>query len=783
MGTHSQVGCHRINHSSEFFAEHGYLEVPGLVQWMATLRCRLSCEHCLAVSQEAGFADMPLEKVTGLIDEVAAMGVREFLVTGGEPLVREDLAEVIEYLGGRAVSWSLNTAAMPDAGLREAIARNKPGFVAVSLDGPQNVHDGFRGKAGAYEEATEAIRFFKSLGVKVCAGTTVTSRNYDYLDETFHLVVAGGADQWGIHLLVPEGRAARRKDLFLSRAQLKRLIKFVARRRQYFDVEMADEIGYLGYLEPLVRDLPLSCGAGRAQCVVLPDGSVVPCTTLDRSCSAGNIHERSLAQIWAEGFQDLRSWRPEGKCGRCDYSPACHGGCWLQRKSGTQCFKEVWHVPEALKTAAGIAICLGTLAPQGESHAAGPAVGALSVAHAISAVQAAAVTSPNLMDDVILTLYINQAAGQATYLPAGVDLNDPGWKFVKDFIGGTLPADMTERCTVVSNALQTQVRSLSLIALLWRAVSGPLYDAARTQEYSEAERQIIRDTLAAMKQKAESWRLEIFANNLDPYLSNGRHTPRPVMTKSASLPVFMDRYFPLKDLNEERWGVAADPETREAAEAYMQAHHYAEYMELTCTISPTSKRAIADANEGEAANPPIVLGSSGAMTIGVFDVIAPGSNVTLSFGLTGTLRVPSSAYETSQDSLLNDQGGEQDLSTVVTVTLAAGREYTYVELLNAIYQGMVARSTLLLATYEWLSPKTVSLWDRDRSIVAAVYQNGALLWPAIREILESDATLPPRGRSIGDTRDISATPFLMSDMNVTEVQRRAVLKDIDFWMF
>lgn len=729
---------------------------------------------------------MPVEKVQGLIDEVAQMGVGEFLITGGEPLARTDLAEVIEYLGCGRVNWSLNTAAMPGKDLREAISRNRPGFVAVSLDGPRPVHDAFRGKAGAYDEAVEAIRFFKSLeGVRVCAGTTVTSRNFDCLHETFHLVVAGGADQWGIHLLVPEGRAAHRPDLFLSKSQLKRLIKFVARKRRYFDVEMADEIGYLGYLEPLVRDLPLSCGAGRAQCVVLPDGAVVPCTALDRSCSAGNIHERSLAQIWAEGFHDLRSWRPSGKCGRCDYSPACRGGCWLQRKSGTECFREVWHVPGALNTAAGIAICLGTLAAQEDSHAAGPAVGAVPVAQAASAVRIAAITAPNLMDDTILAFYIDQAAGQTTYLPVGavgVDLNDPGWTFVKDFIGGTLPQNMTDRCTAVRNALETQERSLSLIALLWRAVNGPLFDTANTQEYSEAERQTIRDTLAAMKQKADDWRLEIFAKSLDPYLTNGRKTPSPIKKKSASPPVYIDRYFVLRDLNEERWGAAADPETQEAAEAYMLAHRFAEHMDLTCTISRAGRRAIAGADNGEGTDSPIVLGDSEAMTIGVFDVIAPSQGVMLSFDLKGSLKVSSSQYETSQDSLLNDQGREQDVSTIITVTLTAGREYTYVELLNAIYR-MASRSTLLLATYEWLSPKTVSLWNHDRPIVAAVYCNGALLWPAVREILESEATLPPITRSIGLTSDISATPFLMSDMNVEEVYRQAVLKDIDFWMF
>lgn len=363
MGTHSQSNCHSIRTDSYFFAQHGYMQVPDLVQWMATLKCGLSCEHCLTVGNEPELPDMPLEKVRVLIDEIAEMGVREFLVTGGEPLVREDLPEVIEYLGCKNVNWTLNTAIMPSERMQSAIARHKPGFVAVSLDGPREVHDAFRGKTGAWDEAMESIRYFRSLpGVRVCAGTTVTSRNYRHLDETFHLAVASGVDQWGIHLLVPEGRAGQRADLFLSKSQLRKLIKFVARKRQYFQVEMADEIGYLGYLEPLVRDAPLSCGAGRSQCVVLPDGEVVPCSTLDRSCSAGNIHEQRLTEIWANGFRELREWRPSDRCEHCDYSPACMAGCWLQRKAGTQCFREVWHLPGALKTAAGVAICLGGLA-------------------------------------------------------------------------------------------------------------------------------------------------------------------------------------------------------------------------------------------------------------------------------------------------------------------------------------------------------------------------------------------------------------------------------------
>lgn len=753
-----------------------------LVQWMATLRCGLRCEHCLAVSREAGFSDMPFEKVRGLIDEVASMGVRELLVTGGEPLAREDLGEVIEYLGRKGISWTLNTAAMPGKGLREAIEQNRPGFVAVSLDGPKAVHDAFRGRDGAWDEAMEAIRFFKSLGtVRVCAGTTVTSRNYDYLDETFHLATGSGADQWGIHLLVPEGRAGDRPDLFLSKTQLKRLIKFVAHKRRYFPVQMADEIGYLGYLEPLVRDVPLNCGAGRAQCVVLPDGEVVPCTTLDRSCSAGNVHERSFGAIWAEGFADLRAWRPRGKCGGCDYAVACKGGCWLQRKAGAHCFKEVWHVPGALKTAAGIAICLGGLAAGQDAQASDPAEEAAE--RSVPAVRSVgspsiAIAQSSALDAAIDDWYFKQSAGLKWPLPsAGVDWSEPGWKFLKDFTGGALPSDPAGRCVAVLNALETKNPSLSLIALLWRAVNGPLFEVSNTAVYTQAERLVIRDTLAAIERKAREWRLEIFERNLEPYLVRGRQVYSFVGTKAGPRPGDEEKHNLSMDLCRERWGVGTTPDSREAARAYLQEHEYAEQMDLVFYFAKNGEftRYSADGNEIVASH--VDNKATGWHRLGVFDVIRTEGDVTLSFTIQGALQVVPSYWVRQDENLLNDQAREQDMSKTIQITLAGGREYTYVELLNAIHQ--TPRNTLIAIAYDWLSANKLSLWrNPDSGVVVTVYANGSLLWPAFREILESDTVIATSiSRGDIDPRETSLTA------DIEQIHRRAVLKDIDFWMF
>ncbi|MBN1434622.1 SPASM domain-containing protein, partial [Candidatus Fermentibacterales bacterium] len=585
MSTHSRTGSHVVPSCDSFFAAHGHLRVPALVQWMATLRCRMSCEHCLSAGAGHGFDDMPLEDALSLVDQVAAMGVREFLLTGGEPLAREDLTEIIAFLGSRGVSWSLNTAVMPTPEQRSAMQSSPPGFVAVSLDGPEHVHDRFRGCPGAWGEAMEAIRFFSSIpGVRVCAGTTVTTRNLDHLEETFGQVVASGADQWGIHLLVPEGLAAFRGDLFLSARQLERLMRLVERKRRWFPVELADETGYLGDLEPLVRELPLSCGAGRSGCVVLPDGEVVPCTTLDRSTSAGNIGDRPLEDIWQTGFAELRSWRPEGECASCRYAPACRGGCWLQRRAGRQCLKQVWEAPGRLGRASSLAICLGGLLAAGVAEAeeerlveAGPVAGESGLLQGRD-------TDPLFLDRLILDYYLGLAMpelewGQGYQHPA----DDPGWRLYSAFVSGTLPGDLDARCEMVLRALQTGQRSLSLAAMAWRALCEPILVSDEMPEYDWLERELLQGTLSELGGTGTAWRREILRDDLDPYLAMDRLESRPffLYSKAGPRPGDVERYMLSRDLEAERWGAAPDSAWAElTAEDFAEAHPWAEQLQL-----------------------------------------------------------------------------------------------------------------------------------------------------------------------------------------------------------
>jgi MoaA/NifB/PqqE/SkfB family radical SAM enzyme len=204
MGSHHdlwQSGAAGASFDEEFFRERGFSRAPLLVQWMATEQCSLRCSHCLAggsAGGSAGGAQLTLSEVARLLDQVADLGVQQLLITGGEPLERPDLPEVVAMLGERHIRWSLNTARMPGGPCRDAMEAYPPAFVAVSLDGPERHHDRHRGEPGAHRQALEAIGYFRRIvpSGQVAAGTTITRQSVGLLEETFGEVVASGATQW-----------------------------------------------------------------------------------------------------------------------------------------------------------------------------------------------------------------------------------------------------------------------------------------------------------------------------------------------------------------------------------------------------------------------------------------------------------------------------------------------------------------------------------------------------------------------------------------------------------
>jgi radical SAM protein with 4Fe4S-binding SPASM domain len=210
-----------------------------------------------------------------------------------------------------------------------------PSLAAISLDGVEERHDAFRGRRGSFAAALAAIRVLKEAGCpEVVAGTTITRESADQVAALFPVVAASGADSWGLHLFAPEGRGAEHLALFPTPEQLRRVAAFARRRRAAFHVELCNEWGSAGADDVYYRDEPFLCGAGRITFVVGAGGEVMPCTTTDPKESEGNVRDKPLREIWAEGFGRFR--RAGGG--------ACSDGreCWLQSRNGNGCRRQAF---------------------------------------------------------------------------------------------------------------------------------------------------------------------------------------------------------------------------------------------------------------------------------------------------------------------------------------------------------------------------------------------------------------------------------------------------------
>jgi radical SAM protein with 4Fe4S-binding SPASM domain len=309
----------------------GFVYPPQAVQWISTSACELTCPHCYSHAGRKTAGELTTDEArTLVVDELAALGRPTFVIAGGEALLRRDFGEVVAHAHARQVPWALHTHGGRVEHLFDVFEAHPPVMAAVSLDGPRDFHDRFRGRAGSFDSALGAIRALKRAGCpEVVAGTTITRDNADLLADLLPIVLASGADSWGFHLMTPEGRAGQNRHLLPTLRQLRRAAAFGRRVRAYFHVELDNEWGGAGGDDCFYRDDPFLCGAGRVSCVVSAAGEVMPCTTTDHAESQGNVRERPLREIWADGFGAFRSAADRLR-GRCD-------DCWLQTRHGHSC--------------------------------------------------------------------------------------------------------------------------------------------------------------------------------------------------------------------------------------------------------------------------------------------------------------------------------------------------------------------------------------------------------------------------------------------------------------
>jgi len=317
-----------------------------MVAWEVTRSCNLSCIHCRASSQRGPYpGELSTEQGKKLLEEIAAFSRPIIILTGGEPLLRDDIYELAAYGDGLGLRMVLATNGTL---VTEEIARRmrEAGIqrVSISLDGPDAAsHDAFRQMPGAFAGALEGIEALKKAGMEFQINTTITSSNRHSLSAMMELAVRLGAAAHHIFLLVPTGRgrdlagqAISSQDYedtlqaFHSASLTSPILLKATCAPHYYRI--LRQRGGAGSQPPPeghrgLHAVTRGCLGGISFCFISHTGSVQPCGYLELNC--GEVTETGFEGIWknAAVFQKLRN--PEsysGKCGRCEFFRVC-GGC------------------------------------------------------------------------------------------------------------------------------------------------------------------------------------------------------------------------------------------------------------------------------------------------------------------------------------------------------------------------------------------------------------------------------------------------------------------------
>ena len=263
------------------------------------------------------------------------------VITGGEPLVRKDLADCGRQLRQHGFPWGIvsNGFAYDEARHKELMGAGLCS-ITFSLDGLRGTHDAFRKRQGSFDHTLNAIDLVANEKRKLAYDivTCVNPTNIDELEALKKLLIEHHVKSWRFFTIEPIGRAATDPNLQLSNQQFRQLMDFIAQTRKegLIDAKFSCE-AYVGPYERKVRDWYYFCRAGITIGSVLVDGSISACPNINRKFVQGNIYHDDFLDVWENRFQPFRdrSWMKVGICKDCKVYKNCLGGAMHLHHSDT----------------------------------------------------------------------------------------------------------------------------------------------------------------------------------------------------------------------------------------------------------------------------------------------------------------------------------------------------------------------------------------------------------------------------------------------------------------
>lgn len=302
--------------------------------WECTLRCNMHCRHCGSDCKISTLhPDMPFEdfrKVLLRVKEAYDSHKIMIVVTGGEPLMREDLVECCRAIHELEFPWGMvsNGRLMSPEKIQQLLAAGM-GSATISIDGLEEDHNWMRGTPDGFSYASRAVRILANEpSIRFDVVTCVNKRNYRHLDELKEYLISLGLKEWRLFTVFPVGRAASDPELQLSPEEFRGLMEFIKATRKEGRIKASYSCeGFVGEYEGVVRDHLFACHAGLTVGSVLIDGSISACSSIRADYHQGNIYKDDFVEVWEKGFKQYRDreWMRKDQCGDCKWFRYCLG--------------------------------------------------------------------------------------------------------------------------------------------------------------------------------------------------------------------------------------------------------------------------------------------------------------------------------------------------------------------------------------------------------------------------------------------------------------------------
>ena len=342
-------------------------EKKPIVVWNVSQRCNLRCIHCYSDSDGcAGENDLTTEEGKKLIDDCVAFGCPVLLFSGGEPLMRPDVPDLIDYASGKGIRVVISTnGTLIDDAMAKRLKNGSVSYVGVSLDGAEQTHDGFRRSKGAYKAAIEGIRACKRAGLKTGLRFTITKRNAADIPSIFECALAEDVPRVCFYHLVYTGRGKLRMEDTMPIAETRRVVDYIIDRTAQINKEGRDlevltvdnhcDGPYLylrmkkeNHAQAKQARALLEKNGGNSSGVAIScvswDGTVYP-DQFWRHYPLGNVRQRPFGDIWTDlsdpFFKKLKEKKNhvKGRCSTCRFLEMCGGNFRVRAEAMTG---DVW---------------------------------------------------------------------------------------------------------------------------------------------------------------------------------------------------------------------------------------------------------------------------------------------------------------------------------------------------------------------------------------------------------------------------------------------------------